>query len=297
MIVWVLIFLLGMWLGVGFGVVCDFFGGFGVCYGLVTLVVFVGIVVGGFMVDGKDLDWFGVYGLRRAVLMERKYGLKVGLSVEEQRELDVINGELREMVGRYGGSGQREINDLMKGFYDEVRGGDGGDFDFGIRDVFESLDGSFREKCEGDPLFGAVVDSCRERLGLSRDINCVSGVGLKVRMALDGVLRVSGIEGAERREVRDVFVNYDFYRCHIVELLSRFQGICCCVDVCHFVLRQYVRFVCDGSLGEWGDEYWVPKCGSSDEWMGLVGSLGLLRVGKSCEYVSALDCLVKAYGG
>lgn len=87
--------------------------------------------------------------------------------------------------------------------------------------------------------------------------------------------------------VQDIFVDWSFYEDNVSEFCSKLYGSACSADRGGWIIKSAINWKLKGELPIFEDHFWIPKSGTSQQWMNFVEGLGRLKLGKPVEYLKA----------
>lgn len=97
----------------------------------------------------------------------------------------------------------------------------------------------------------------------------------------------------QKREVTDLWLDYEFLERNVSELCSQFYGSGCSVDRGRFLVKSYIKFKTEGVMPEldWKQQYTYhyPKTGTLKQWFDFIFGVTRLRHGLNKEYLLALQ--------
>ncbi len=86
--------------------------------------------------------------------------------------------------------------------------------------------------------------------------------------------------------IKEIYLNFDFYECHIRNFIVMKEGHCCCADKSKFIIKSYIDYIKTGEYPIFNkDKYSVPKFGDSQFWIKYIKALTRLLHGKIDDYL------------
>lgn len=97
-------------------------------------------------------------------------------------------------------------------------------------------------------------------------------------------------------KIKFVYLNYNFFKNNIKNLVSQKEGFCCCVDKTSHIINSYMKYLLNGIVPgiENDRHFWVFNFGDYTDWFELCEGLYQLYYGKPKMYLESykklLDC-------